>query len=267
MNLLNAKVKHKIFGIGEIIEVKDEFVTVAFSSKTTKIAYPSAFASFIRAIDDNVQEYIIGEIEKAKKAEEEKKRLEAEYHRALEEKLAAEKQAAVSLKTNNMSKSAPASKRIEGQIRVFWVFQNQTYLEESSEEYIFAAFHGPHHWERLADVRQDDIIIHCYHAEVVAISRALDSAYSWKRYDGLVGRRIDCEYHELVNGIRTAERKAQNIELCSGVLYQPFNKLGTGNEGYLYEMTSELRDYYLSEIVKYNSYILREFPELESYMS
>ena len=54
MNLLSAKVKHKIFGIGEIIEVKDEFVTVAFSSKTTKIAYPSAFASFIRAIDDNL---------------------------------------------------------------------------------------------------------------------------------------------------------------------------------------------------------------------
>ena len=149
--------------------------------------------------------------------------------------------------------------------KVFWVFQNQTYDEESYNGYIFAGFYGPHHWERLKEVRCGDIIIHSFRAEIVAVSIAKDGAYSWRRYDGIQGRRIDCDYYRLRRCISTSARKTKNIELCGGAMYQPFNTNGTGNQGYLYDMTFKLRDYYISEIVKYNPYILDKIPELRKY--
>ena len=160
--------------------------------------------------------------------------------------------------------STPTSTPTSIKSRVFWVFQNQTYDEESYKGYIFAGLHGPHHWERLRVVRQGHIIIHSYHAEVVAISVAKDSAYSWNRGDG-IGRRVDCEYHRLRRTISTSARSSKNAALCAGAMYQPFNSNGTGNRGYLYDMTSKLRDYYISEIIKYNPYLVDEIPELRKY--
>lgn len=148
--------------------------------------------------------------------------------------------------------------------RVFWVFQNKTYDKESYEGYIFAGFNGKHHWERLREVRKDHVIIHSYRQEVVAVSVAKGSAYSWNRYDG-IGRRVDCEYHRLRRTISTSARKAKNIELCRGADYQPFDRNGEGNQGYLFDMTLKLRDYYISEIIKYNPYIVDEIPELRKY--
>lgn len=75
MNLLGLKVKHKVFGVGEIVEYKDNYITVAFPGKTTKFVYPNAFETFIKVVDDNVQEFIVSEIEKAKIIDEAKKRL------------------------------------------------------------------------------------------------------------------------------------------------------------------------------------------------
>lgn len=150
--------------------------------------------------------------------------------------------------------------------RVFWVFQNQRYVEESRVGYIFAPLGGPHHWERLSEVKAGHIIIHSHHAEVVAISIAKDSAYRWLRDNVEAGRRVDCEYHILKRSISTSERINENISLCAGGTYQPFNSNGTGNQGYLYDMTSKLRDYYISEIIKYNPYIVNEIPELKKYV-
>ena len=75
MNLLGLKVKHKVFGVGEIVEYKDNYITVAFPGKTTKFVCPNAFETFIKAVDDNVQEFIASEFEKAKIIDEAKKRL------------------------------------------------------------------------------------------------------------------------------------------------------------------------------------------------
>ena len=160
--------------------------------------------------------------------------------------------------------STPPSPPPSIKSRVFWVFQNQTYDEESYKGYIFAGFHGPHHWERLREVRKDHIILHSYRQEVVAVSVAKDSAYSWNRGDG-IGRRVDCEYHRLRRTISTSARKLKNMELCRGADYQPFNCNGAGNQGYLYDMTSKLRDYYMSEIIKYNPFLVDEIPELRKY--
>ena len=166
---------------------------------------------------------------------------------------------------NNDKPVTPTTPPIKS--RVLWVFQNQSYGEESYNEYIFAGFHGPHHWERLREVKKGYIIIHSYHAEVVAVSVANDSAYPWTRYDGIHGRRIDCEYHRLRRTISTSVRSSKNAALCAGAMYQPFNSNGKGNMGYLYDMTPKLRDYYISEIIKYNPYIVDEIPELRKYIT
>ena len=59
MDLLYAQVKHALFGIGEIIEIKDSYVMVSFPAKTIKFVYPYAFVTFIQAIDDDIQTHII----------------------------------------------------------------------------------------------------------------------------------------------------------------------------------------------------------------
>ena len=75
MNLLGLKVKHKAFGIGEIVEIENNYITVAFETKTTKFVYPNAFETFIQALDEDVQEAITSEIKEAKKIVEAKKQL------------------------------------------------------------------------------------------------------------------------------------------------------------------------------------------------
>ena len=70
MNLLGLKVKHKAFGLGEIVEIKDNYITVVFENKTTKFVYPNAFETFIQAVDDEIQNIIASEIKEAKKIDE-----------------------------------------------------------------------------------------------------------------------------------------------------------------------------------------------------
>ena len=161
--------------------------------------------------------------------------------------------------------STPTSTPTSIKSRVFWVFQNQTYEDESKHGYIFAGFYGPPARERVKEVRCGHIIIHSYRAEVVAVSVAKDSPYPWTRQDGEYGRRVDCEYYYLRRTISTSARSSKNAALCAGAMYQPFHSNGTGNQGYLYDMTSKLRDYYISEIIKYNPDILNKIPELRKY--
>ena len=151
--------------------------------------------------------------------------------------------------------------------RVFWVFQNQRFEEEAHDGYISAPLGRIHHWKRLTEVRPGHIIIHSYQAHVVAVSVVKDTAYRWLRDNVEPTRRIDCEYHILKRSISISDRINENICLCAGGAYQPFNSNGTGNQGYLYDMTSKLRDYYISEIINYNPYIVDEIPELKKYQT
>ena len=93
---------------------------------------------------------------------------------------------------------------------------------------------------------------------------AKDVAYSWRRYDGIQVRRIYCELSikKMYQHISTKNQKYRVMRWCD---VPPFNTNGTGNQGYLYDMTFKLRDYYISEIIKYNPYILDKIPELRKY--
>lgn len=270
MNLLNVKVKHKMFGVGEIIEVNDNYVVVAFSSKTTKIAYPLAFQTFIRAIDDNVQEYIIAEIEKAKNAEQEKKRLEAERRRAEEEKRAAEeaeRRAEISRKTGYIPRPVAASQREEGKRMIFWVFQGKSFEKEFRGGYIWAPISNksgtvPHHWTRLVDVRKGDIILHGCDGMLKAISIAKNACFECKQPKELAvedlwdtdGRMVECEYIDIKIPIKTSNYVDDIIRLCR-TKYSPFDKDGNGNMGYLFEINRELAQIFISETVKRNQYL------------
>ena len=236
MNLIGIRIVHKSkhfsspsMGEGVITDFDGQFITMVFDNgESKKLGLREVFkAEIIRAVDPEIQQKIVGFINTP----------------------------------TPPSPPLPVTRQ-----KVFWVFQNQTYDEESYNGYIYAPLHGPHHWERLKEVRAGDIIIHSYRAEVVAISVARDVAYLWIRYDGIQGRRIDCDYYRLRRCLSTSLRKTKNIELCAGAMYQPFNSNGTGNQGYLYDMTFKLRDYYVSEIVKYNPEILDKIPELKKFL-
>jgi hypothetical protein len=63
-DLIGAKVKHKIFGIGTITSIDEPYILVEFAAGEKKFLYPNAFESFITAEDPYIQciiEEIIGE--------------------------------------------------------------------------------------------------------------------------------------------------------------------------------------------------------------
>lgn len=62
INLLNLRVNHKIFGIGMITEVSNNYVTVSFGTKKSKFVFPNSFEKFLAAEDNSIQTAILNEI-------------------------------------------------------------------------------------------------------------------------------------------------------------------------------------------------------------
>ena len=89
-DLLNLKVKHKIFGTGVITGVSNNYLTIKFAARESKFVYPYAFEKFIVADDTSIQSEIMEEInnikiaaeaqlqaaEKAYKTEDERRKVE-----------------------------------------------------------------------------------------------------------------------------------------------------------------------------------------------
>lgn len=86
MNLLNLKVKHKVFGNGVVTGISDNLLTIQFASKVSNFVYPDAFETFIVAEDTSVQSEILSEIENNKRAVR-KQRLAEETARKAEKEL------------------------------------------------------------------------------------------------------------------------------------------------------------------------------------
>lgn len=88
MILVNEKVKHIIFGVGIITEVKDNKISVKFEEKigNKTFLYPDAFEKFLEAADLEVENSILDELHK-KQEQLEMERLErACIYTELEEK-------------------------------------------------------------------------------------------------------------------------------------------------------------------------------------
>ena len=89
---------------------------------------------------------------------------------------------------------------------VFFVFQGNTFDKECKGGYIWApvsdrAGNKPHHWERLLDVRQGDIILHGCDGYIKAVSVAKTACYDCNQPAELAveelwdreGRKVDCD--------------------------------------------------------------------------
>ena len=68
------------------------------------------------------------------------------------------------------------------------------------------------------------------------------------------GRRVDSDYIMLQHPIKTSDHIDDIIRLCN-TKYAPFNKYGTGNQGYLFEINREMAHIFVVAAAKANPYI------------
>lgn len=66
MKLVGAKVKHKSFGTGQVIELSDNLVIVKFSSESKTFVFPEAFENHLNLEDPSLQDYILSILEEKK---------------------------------------------------------------------------------------------------------------------------------------------------------------------------------------------------------
>ena len=268
MKIEGLVVKHKTLGNGTVTKFDGSFLTVAFESKTSMFQYPSAFTSFIQAADPADQAAILKSIEDEKAAVIAKQKEIEDAKRAELEKAAAEAAAKkATSKTVSAPKAASTQVRIAGKPMTFYVFQGSTFEQEYQGGYLWAPVTNKagdtfHHWERLLDARAGDVILHGYngHVQAVSIVRAtcydcvqpkeLQTEEAWD----LEGRRLDTDYIMLEHPIKTANYIADIIRLCN-TKYSPFNKYGTGNMGYLYEIHREMAKIFLDAAATANPYL------------
>lgn len=213
VDLLNKQIKHTgALGVGTVTEQDDKYITVQFARKVSKFAYPAAFEKFLVPVDQKVADAIKAELEAVKAAEEAAKKA-AEEQAKLEELKA---KAADSGKKVSSSKVYTPVKRVDGQVLTYLVFQGDTYNEERTGQFIWAPKYTKdertmHHWDRLMDVREGDVIFHCSDGYIQAISRVKASFEESARPDHTTGdwtnwekdgRRVDCDYHVLKTPIK-----------------------------------------------------------------
>ena len=65
-----------------------------------------------------------------------------------------------------------------------------------------------------------------------------------------------CQGCLLKNFLLTMDYREQIVEYCSPLPYQPFNKHGKGNQGYLFEISRRLAMVLLRDIVANNPEVL-----------
>lgn len=266
MDLVGKKFKHKLFGIGVASAQEKGILTIDFPGKTIKIVYNEEnYRKFLVAEDLEVEAAILKEFADLKEAKQQ------QFINGVLAKQKKDETKPEMVKTKVVPSAKTVAKkanvkqeRIIGKPMTFYVFQGGTFDEESRGGYIWAPLSSkdggaPHHWTRLLDVRQGDIIFHGYGGHVQAISIARGQCYECNQPEELrsedqwelSGRRVDCEYIVLDNPIKTSNYREDILRLCN-VKYAPFDKDGNGNMGYLYELNRELAQIFMRAIVKAN---------------
>lgn len=266
MNLINVKVLHKTLGEGCVISQDDKHIKVKFAIRTCEFQYPEAFRKFLMAEDLRINEIIMSEIAvNDAKIAEEKQRIEAERKAEEDRKL---EEFAKKAGHKTMDKVIKRVERIEGQNLTFLVFQGNTFDAEYRGGFIWAPKYNQagktcHHWDRLLDVREGDLIVHCADGYIQAISMAKGICYdaesprelSEEQLWAKDGRMIDCDYIKVENTVKHSDYKDTILKYCQ-VKYAPFDKDGNGNMGYLFDLDKELARFFIEKIVVKNGYLL-----------
>lgn len=134
---------------------------------------------------------------------------------------------------------------------VFMVYQGKNYNEEFNGGFIKApANTNVHHWERLLDLKIGDIIYHAYNGYIVAVSTVTTTAYRIKTpYETYKEcYRVDCKYSRLKKLLNLDDYKQQIMRYGQNT-YSPFNKNGTGNQGYLFVLSHELAKIFKDDFI------------------
>ena len=227
--------------------------------------YPAAFTSFIQAANSTDHAVILQEIEDAKATVTAQQKVAKDVKCAEIEPQIAKRTSAKT--TYAPKKVVSKQERITGKPMTFYVFQNSTFEREYQGGYLWAPITNKsgatfHHWNRMMDVRAGDVILHGYNGYVQAVSIAQAACYdcvqpkelrmedSWD----LEGRRIDSVYILLKHPVKTSDHQSDIIRLCN-TKYAPFNKYGTGNQGYLFAINREMAKIFLYAAVTANPYL------------
>lgn len=143
-------------------------------------------------------------------------------------------------------------------MKYFFVFQNKTFYEEFHGGYLWAPQSSNDgkkaaHWEKMKEVRRGDVIIHSYRKKIMAVSFVERDVYVAKRPEELPddqwqmdGWRVDTDYISFTDTIITSDYKEELLKL-QPQKYAPFNRLGRGNMGYLFEANRSMFEFIIRQ--------------------
>lgn len=249
--LIGKTVKPRLGPCGTIVEEYGDAVEVAYPDKTVNVPFSSFKNGYVKAEEEEVHKQILFLLEKQEKL----KRAQQHVEEAKEV----------------MTMPHSAKPLSGGKHRnIYFVFQGQEYLKELKQWYLWAAHttptggEAPHHWRRLAKLQPGDIVFHGVARAVFAVSLVTSASYSWQRPDqDRLGWRVDCQGCILSEPLLTLVYSKEIVEYCSALPYQPFNKHGKGNQGYLFDISRRLAKLFLKDIVENNPKIFERIEGFE----
>lgn len=141
----------------------------------------------------------------------------------------------------------------------FFVFQNKTYDKEMHGNFLWAPQGKCSHWKNMTNIHKGDVIFHSYHKKIVAISIAESNCYAASQPKGLFpeglwqenGWKVDCQYYIMKYPIVTSDYMEDILKL-QPTKYAPFNRIGRGNTGYLFNCTKELASFLVEKLTIMN---------------
>lgn len=146
----------------------------------------------------------------------------------------------------------------------WWVFQNKTYKEESEGSFLWApkansTGTSQYYWQTMTELEEGDIVFSCVKQKIYAISTVIAPAYSYnKPFDVNTnklweneGWKADLVFTELNTPIELKQIRDE-LMLMMQSKYAPLNRMGTGNQGYLFSITDQAGTYLLS-ILEHNN--------------
>jgi hypothetical protein len=141
----------------------------------------------------------------------------------------------------------------------WWVSQNQTYRHERGGGFLWApnqteAGLTQFHWATMNEVRPGDLIFSYVGQRIVSVAIAKTASYDSPRPSGMgeglwgeVGKRVDVEYRDISDPLAIAEIVA-DLQPLLPTHYGPLNRLGTGNQGYLFALPPRAGRFLLDHI-------------------
>lgn len=116
-----------------------------------------------------------------------------------------------------------------------------------------------HSWDRMTEIRKGDLIFHYYDGKIRAVSAASSVCFDSVRpasYDASEsaekGRKLKCSTSPLDTPLVVSDYRDEIVKYKKDK-YSAFNKDGSLNQGYVYELEPEIAALFRSEIRKLNT--------------